>query len=86
MERIGLRVIPVTPGGCWLWTGAVTRQGYGRMDETYVHRVVYEHVNGSIPPGHHLHHECRVRRCFNPEHLTPMSASQHRLHHAGARR
>jgi len=66
--------------GCWLFNGYVRPDGYavistirdGRAAAMYVHRVAYEHFVGPIPEGLHLDHLCRVRHCFNPDHLEPV--------------
>jgi hypothetical protein len=54
-------------GGCWLWTGTVAPNGYGRisMGSKYpgAHRVAYELLVGPIPVGTELDHLCRVRLC-----------------------
>lgn len=73
-----------SPHGCWLWTGRLDRDGFGRCDMPdapgcLVHRVVYEDARGPIPRGQVLMHSCDAlhgpgaayRRCCNPEHLTP---------------
>lgn len=58
---------PIPPdaslGPCWIWTGAVTEQGYGLFrvspDVTELaHRWIFEHCNGPIPEGHHVDHNC----------------------------
>lgn len=59
--------------GCWLWTGTLSRAGYGCVGfggKTYqVHRVSYEEFIGPIK-NLVLHKIiCPNRRCFNPEHL-----------------
>lgn len=68
----------VEPGGCWIWTGTVDGNGYGRIKVSGrrkgAHRVSWEIHNGPIPKGngHHgtcvLHH-CDVTLCVNPAHL-----------------
>ena len=50
------------------------------------HRVVWEHTVGLIPQGVHLHHVCRNRTCTNPDHLEPLTATEHTLEHARMRR
>ncbi len=65
-------------GGCWLWTGPYTHNGYGlfghlsRMKRA--HRVSYQLHVGPIPKGDGYHgtcvlHRCDVRSCVNPAHL-----------------
>lgn len=58
---------PIPPdaslGPCWLWTGAVTEQGYGlfRVSDKVTelaHRWIFEHCNGPIPEGIHVDHNC----------------------------
>ena len=63
--------------GCWLWPGALTHDGYGRIQDQgkarLAHRVVYEHLIGPVPSELQLDHLCRVRRCVNPSHLEPVT-------------
>lgn len=63
--------------GCWLWSGCVTKAGYGRISvddvEVYAHRLSYEIHVGPIPSGTELDHLCRVRNCVNPAHLEPVT-------------
>lgn len=82
----------VTDAGCWLWTGRKNNMGYGNMTLTpiagrgqvrLVHRIAYEHFVGPIPQGMQLDHLCRVRSCFNPEHLEPVTSQANTLRGAG---
>lgn len=60
---------------CWLWSGYTNAQGYAKFGPRLVHRYVYEHLVG--PLGRlTLDHVCRVRRCINPEHMSPMPISE----------
>lgn len=59
--------------GCWLWEGALAKEGYGVMSiggrTQRVHRVSYTLHMGVIPEGMFIDHTCHVRRCLNPNHL-----------------
>lgn len=62
--------------GCWLWTGAQDRKGYGRFnlgdDRTgFAHRFAYELLVGPIPDGMAVMHLCDTPLCVNPDHLQP---------------
>lgn len=69
--------------GCWLWYGANSGDGYGRIrwngKATGVHRVMYEIHRGAIPEGMEIDHLCRVRCCINPFHLEPVSKKENCL-------
>lgn len=77
-----------TPHGCWLWTGSLDQDGYGRVTINgragrLVHRVVYELARGTIPAGLVLMHKCERhhpgttgRRCCRPEHLEPGTVAE----------
>lgn len=60
-------------GNCWLWTGALSKEGYGKFcidrKNRGAHVVAYEQVNGPVPDGLELDHLCRVRHCVRPSHL-----------------
>lgn len=65
---------------CWLWTGWVDRNGYGRFwldgRSPGAHRVAYELYVGPIPAGLEIDHLCRVRNCVNPAHLEPVTTAE----------
>jgi hypothetical protein len=66
--------------GCWLWTGATFRNGYGmfnagrwlngRQDTRYAHRVAYQLTTGSIPAGLVVMHVCDTPACVRASHLS----------------
>jgi hypothetical protein len=75
-----------TESGCWLWTGGISKDGYGKFPVLVTpgkpfrwvraHRWSYEHFIGPIPPKLTLDHLCRVRNCVNPEHLEPVTNAE----------
>lgn len=73
--------------GCWLWTGALTHDGYGRFrlgyDHVMAHRWAYEHEVGPIPDGLVLDHVkargCQHRHCVRPDHLEPVTVEENTL-------
>lgn len=61
------------PFGCWDWTGAKNKDGYGTIKlsgkAVYVHRLAWELNKGPIPPGMLVCHECDNRLCVRIDHL-----------------
>jgi hypothetical protein len=55
--------------GCWLWPGPFTRHGYGRYNDGYAHRALYEHLVDTIPEEMEVDHLCSNRWCVNPQHM-----------------
>jgi len=66
--------------GCWLWTASKNNVGYGHVhidgQTRLVHRVSYRTFVGEIPDGLVLDHLCRVRHCFAPQHLEPVTQAE----------
>jgi hypothetical protein len=59
---------------CWLWTGSLQQDGYGRFifrrRQFLAHRVAFFLAHGRwVPSSGATDHLCRVRRCVNPAHL-----------------
>lgn len=68
---------PIPGSGCILWTGSITKGGYGYFSQTkqgkkiktYAHRAVYARRFGPIPARTCVCHRCDVPSCVNPDHL-----------------
>lgn len=86
---------PFTLHGCVPWEGYIDPEGYGRSKvggrSLYAHRLVYEFLNGPIPPGYQVGHlcadrgraltgcagkSCHHRRCVSPDHLELLTAEE----------
>lgn len=69
--------IPEPNSGCWLWTGALSSNGYGSFynGERMVsaHSFAFKCHVGPVPDGLELDHLCRTRCCVNPAHLEPVT-------------
>jgi hypothetical protein len=61
------------PLACWIWDGALTDLGYGRVwmngRERLAHRVAWELIYGEIPPARRIKHLCDEPACVRPDHL-----------------
>ena len=84
--------------GCWFWTGAVTKAGYGHMrvgnGTYYAHRIAWTLINGPIPETLIVCHDCdkeyengdiAYRQCCRPEHLF-LGTSADNVHDAQRKR
>lgn len=67
------------PDECWLWTGSVSKGGYGLWNFEWkdervsigAHRLNYMvHNKVMLDPSQILMHSCDTPRCCNPNHLT----------------
>jgi HNH endonuclease len=79
-DKIEHYVERVTEGGCWIWIGSISPEGYARLHKggspKQGHRISYEIHKGEIPKGFDLDHLCRVRCCVNPDHLEPVTRKE----------
>lgn len=62
------------PNGCWIWTGFLNDDGYGRLChfkfDCLAHRLSWIiRYNCPIPEGLLCIHSCDVRNCVRPEHI-----------------
>jgi len=73
------------PNGCLLWTGHITRIGYGLIGFTYpkgqtspsgkrtgmmsAHRAAFQLHHGRAPSQPNINHLCHVKNCCEPSHL-----------------
>ena len=77
--RITARLV-IQPGGCVVWTGTTTREGYGRVRigdrMVMVHRLAYEVWVGPIPEGYEVDHLCFVPACAAPWHLEAVTQAE----------
>jgi hypothetical protein len=72
-ERFMLHVEPEPMSGCFLWTGAIDRAGYGRFligrVNHLAHRVAWTIRYGKVPDGAFVLHSCDMRECVSTDHL-----------------
>lgn len=74
---------------CWLWTGRIDKDGYGRDGRYMAYERSYTFHVGPVPTGLELDHLCHTRdtsctdgpacqhrRCVNPAHLEPVTHAE----------
>jgi len=77
-------------GSCWLWTGGVDKDGYGKFQVTIsnreprqqhfrAHRFSFFLAHGRWPVERLLH-SCHEPRCVNPEHVSEGTQSENIIH------
>lgn len=71
-ERLFSKIIATSLLGCWDWSGAKHKFGYGRLAENYVegtaHRTMWKVLFGD-PGDLEVLHRCDNPPCCNPFHL-----------------
>lgn len=75
-QRFWARVEKSAAVDCWRWTGAVDRDGYGRLrlggagtPHERAHRAAWRLHFGRVPEGLCVCHRCDHPWCVNPAHL-----------------
>lgn len=73
LEKLLEKVYTEPNSGCWLWSGQLTKVGYGdTMCHTGIraaHRLSYFYHYGEFDQKLHVLHKCDVKSCVNPAHL-----------------
>lgn len=58
--------------GCWVWDGGCSSNGTDKrpsLQNKIVYRVIWEYINGPIPPGLFCCHKCDNSLCVNLDHI-----------------
>lgn len=87
LQRYWAKVdIGFDPDDCWVWTGALSSEGYGNFTvgkhTVRAHRVGWIIAYGDIPADLFLDHRvglCRGRWCVNPHHLEPITNQENTI-------
>jgi hypothetical protein len=70
---------PELPGFCWGWTAALNGKGYGSLSYQgriwSSHRLAYTLLVDDVPAELQIDHLCLNKRCCNPSHLEPVTAT-----------
>lgn len=72
-----LAVIRDEETGCAVWQGSSNGDRHAAAHGRPVYRWYYEYFYGKVPAKHDMHHLCENGMCVNPEHLIPVTRSEH---------
>jgi len=81
LDRLA-RNLEFAEDGCWNWTAYCNagRKPYGRVRFQgrlwTVHRLAYSLLVGPVDDDLTVDHLCRNHRCFNPDHLEPVTVQE----------
>lgn len=77
VARFFEKVIADWQSGCWNWSRAKDKDGYGVVKDgqntARAHRWIYERLISAIPDGFDLDHLCVNPSCVAPYHLEPVT-------------
>lgn len=77
IEKFNISFIPEPNSGCWLWEGAVDKNGYDTIrfsidsvnKNFFAHRISFIIEHGEIPTNKQINHKCDNKLCISPYHL-----------------
>jgi hypothetical protein len=80
-EKILSKLIINKENNCWEWQGSLDKDGYGyfkirnkqERKRYRSHRVLYDFFKGITNNSMVIDHECKNRKCCNPDHLREIS-------------